>query len=104
MRIYVSDFILDIGATNSFAPAKYLKKAGIEPIGNMAYELGDGSLAEYPFAITVIEFMGEITCGRVIFGPDDARPRLGGIALASVGIAVDSANQKMTRLPTISLK
>ena len=32
--------------------------------------------------------MGEITAGRVIFGPDDATPLLGVTALESVGIYI----------------
>ena len=101
---YEADFLIDTGATDSLAPAKGLKKAGIEPVGKMTYELADGTLIEYPFGLAVIEFMGEITSGRVIFGPDDAEPLLGVTALESVGILVDPANQKLKRLPAISLK
>ena len=51
-----------------------------------------------------IEFMGEITSGRVIFGPDDAEPLLGVTALESVGILVDPANRTLKRMPAIPLK
>jgi hypothetical protein len=51
-----------------------------------------------------IEFMGEITSGRVIFGNDDAEPLLGVTALESVGILVDPANKTLKRLPVIPLK
>ena len=101
---YEADFLVDTSPTDSIAPANLLKKAGIEAVGKMMYDLANGTRVEYAFGVAVIEFMGEITCGRVIFGPDDAEPRLGGIALASVGIVVDPVNQKMTRLPAISLK
>jgi hypothetical protein len=43
----------------------------------MAYELADGRMVEYDFGLAEIEFMGELTSGRVIFGPDDAEPLLG---------------------------
>jgi hypothetical protein len=36
-----------------------------------------------------IEFMCEVTAGRVSFGPDDAEPILGVTALQSVGITID---------------
>jgi len=51
-----------------------------------------------------IEFMGEVTAGRVIFGPDDAEPLLGVTALESVGITVDPANRTWKRLPAIPLR
>ena len=92
------------GATDSLAPGKALKKAGIEPVGTMSYELANGSIVEYSFGLAVIEFMGEITSGRVIFGPDDAEPLLGVTALESVGILVDPATQRPKRLPALPLK
>ena len=48
--------------------------------------------------------MGDITAGRVIFGPDDAEPSLGVTALESVGIVVDPTNRTLKRLPEIPLK
>jgi len=48
--------------------------------------------------------MGEITAGRVIFGPDDVEPLLGVTALESVGITVDPVTQTLRRLPAIPLK
>jgi hypothetical protein len=51
-----------------------------------------------------IRFMGEITAGRVMFGPDNAEPLLGVTALESVGITVDPADRTLKRLPAIPLK
>jgi len=48
--------------------------------------------------------MGEITAGRIIFGPDDAAPILGVTALESVGITVDPTTRTLQRLPAIPLK
>src|SRR5713226_2615259 len=71
---YETSFLVDTGATDSLAPAKELKRIGIRPRGRMAYELADGRTVEYDFGLAEIEFMGELTSGRVIFGPDDAEP------------------------------
>jgi len=35
------------------------------------YELADGTVHEYRFGLAQIEFMGEVTAGRVVFGPDN---------------------------------
>src|SRR5712691_11820343 len=83
---YAAEFLVDTGATDSLAPAKELKKAGIKRRGRMAYELADGQTVEYDFGLAEIEFMGELTSGRVIFGPEDSEPILGVTALESVGI------------------
>jgi hypothetical protein len=88
---YAANFLIDAGATDSRAPSAQLRKIGVKPIGKMAYELAGGSLQEYPFGLAEISFMGEITAGRIIFGPDDAELLLGATAWESVGIVVDAA-------------
>jgi predicted aspartyl protease len=66
--------------------------------------LADGTVKEYPYGLVRIEFMGEITAGRVVFGQPGAEPILGVTALESVGIMVDPVNKTLRRLPAIPLK
>jgi len=101
---YESDLLVDTGATDSMAHAREFCKIGVAEAGKMAYELADGSVQTYPFGLVTIEFMGEVTAGRVIFGPDDSKPLLGVTALESVGIFVDPAHKTLKRLPAIPLK
>ena len=101
---YEADFLVDTGATDSMAPGAALRLAGVQPVGRTAYELADGTVVRYEFGLVKIEFMGDITAGRVIFGPDDVEPLLGVTALESVGILVDPANQTLKRLPAVPLK
>lgn len=101
---YRAQFLVDTGATDSMAPGSALRKAGIKPVGKTTYELADGQLKEFHFGLATIEFMGEITSGRVIFNDDNAEPLLGVTALESVGILVDAANKTLKRLPAIPLK
>jgi hypothetical protein len=51
-----------------------------------------------------MEFMGEITIGKIIFGDPNFEPILGGTALESVGIIVDKVNKTLKRLPATPLK
>src|SRR5439155_17492157 len=51
-----------------------------------------------------IEFMSEITAGRVIFGPEATEPILGVTALESVGMTVDPTTHTLRRLLAIPLK
>ena len=103
-RSYKEEFLVDTGATDSFAPADRLRRAGIKPAGKMSYELANGSVVEYEFGLVQIEFLGEVTAGRVIFGPKGVEPLLGVTALESVGILVDPARKTLKRLPAIPLK
>lgn len=101
---YEAQFLVDTGATDCLASEKHLQKAGIETVGKTVYELADGKLVEYQFGLVIIEFMGEITAGRIIFGPDNVEPILGVTALESVGIMVDPINKTLKRMPAIPLK
>ena len=101
---YEEIFLVDTGATDSMAPASELDKIGVKRVGKMTYELADGTVREYYYGLVRIEFMGEITAGRVIFGNEDIEPILGVTALESVGITVDPANKTLNRLPAIPLK
>lgn len=101
---YEAVFLVDTGATDSVVPAEELKRIGVREQGKMAYELADGTVKEFPFGLARIEFMGEITAGRVIFGAPGVEPILGVTALESVGIMVDPANKTLKRLPAIPLK
>jgi len=101
---YAAEFLVDTGATDSLAPASALRRIGMEPVGTTSYELANGTVERYPFGLAQIDFMGETTAGRVIFGPDDAEPLLGVTALESVGITIDPANRTLKKLPAIPLK
>jgi clan AA aspartic protease len=101
---YEASFLVDTGATDSMAAASDLARAGIEPVGRHIYEMADGSVHEYRFGLAQIEVMGEVTAGRVIFGPEGVEPILGVTVLESIGMVVDPANQSWKRLPAIPLK
>ena len=86
------------------APGSALRSAGIRPIGMRRCELANGTYVEYPFGLAQIEFLGEITAGRIIFGPEKIEPVLGVTQLESAGITIDPVNRALKRLPAISLK
>jgi len=101
---YEGLFLVDTGAIDSMAPGSSLAAAGIEPVRASSYELADGSVHEYQYGLAQIEFMGELTAGRVIFGPEGTEPILGVTALESVGITLDPATKTLKRLPALPLK
>jgi len=101
---FESIFLVDTGATDSLVPADKLETLGVRKEGKMSYELADGTVKEFFFGLVRIEFMGETTAGRVIFGEIGSEPLLGVTALESVGIMVDPVNKTLKRLPAIPLK
>ena len=101
---YESLFLVDTRATDSLAPSDELEKMGVSELGKMSYELADGTVKELAYGIVKIEFMGDITAGRIIFAEPGSEPLLGVTALESVGILVDPANKTLKRLPAIPLK
>jgi len=70
----------------------------------MTYKPTRGEVREHASGLARIQFIGEITGGRVIFGEPDCEPLLGITALESVGIMVDPAGKTLRRLPAIPLR
>lgn len=101
---YEALFLVTTGTTDSMAPRDELEKIGVVKEGKMSYELADGIVKEFAYGLVQIEFMGELTAGRVVFGERGAEPLLGVTALESVGILVDPVNKTLQRLPAIPLK
>ena len=103
-RSWEGSFLVDTGAMDSLVPRPHLEAIGLRPKGQRMYELADGSEIRLDVTTGDIEFMGEITGGRIIFGADDAEPLLGVTALESVGVEVDPQNQRLKKLPAVRLK
>ena len=97
-------FLVDTGATDSMAPASALQAIGIDPINSRTYELAYGSTHEIEYGLARLDWMGEVSAGIILFGPEEAEPILGVTALESAGIVVDPRTQKLKRLPAIPLK
>jgi len=102
--VYRADFVVDTGATDCVVPASLLRRAGVQPVETMTYELADGTLHDYDVGLVRIEFMGSITAGRVVFGAEDIEPILGVTALESVGMIVDPVRKELRRVPAIPLR
>jgi clan AA aspartic protease len=97
-------FLVDTGATDSMVATSVLNRLGVEPIGKRTYELASGELQDFEVGYAEMSFMGDTIQARVIFGPDNAEPILGAIALELVGLVVDPANETLRKLPALPLK
>jgi clan AA aspartic protease len=103
-RNWESLFLVDTGAIDSMAPASALHEIGIVSEGKKTYEMPDGTKVQFEFGLARIEFLGEVSGGIIIFGPDDCEPILGVTALESTGVVVDPKSNQLKRLPAVPLK
>ena len=97
-------FLVDTGAMDSLVPRSCIEAIGVKPEGRRVYETADGREIALDFALARIEFMGDVTAGRVIIGDEGVEPLLGVTALESTGIEVDPVNRRLKRLPALRLK
>ncbi len=101
---YEEEFLVDTGAIDCMAPESALINAGIEPEGKSVYELANGQPVEYKYGFARVSFMGSETVAQIIFGPEEAEPILGVVALENVGIAVDPVSKTLKQMTAKSLK
>ena len=97
-------FLVDTGAMDSLVPRSCIEAIGLEPEGQRVYETADGREIRMDFARAYIEFIGDVTAGRIIIGDAGVEPLLGVTAPESTGIEVDPVNQLLKRLPALRLK
>lgn len=101
---FTASFLIDSGATDSMAPASQLRSIGIEPVTKRFYELANGQFEEFEIGEARLSFLDDSVLIRLLFGPDDAEPILGVIALEAAGLIIDPTNQTLRRLTALSLK
>lgn len=94
---YEALFLVDTGAIHCMAPESKLLKIGVAVEGKETYELANGQPIEYKYGFARIAFMGYETVSQIIFGPEDAEPILGVLALEGVGIGIDPRTQTLKK-------
>ena len=94
-RKWTGRFLVDTGATDTFVPAPMLHKLGIKPSGRRSYELADGTWQELPIGFGVIEVMGQLAGGTLVFAGGEEEPLLGVTVLESAGFWVDPQRERL---------
>lgn len=101
---FEAEFLVDTGAIDCLAPRDKLIAAGIKPEGKSVYELADGRPIEFEYGFARISFLGNETVVQIIFGPEEAEPLLGVVALENTGVMVDPVSQGLKRIHAKPLK
>ena len=75
-------------ASHTVLPSKMLKRLGIVPTDTREFELEDGSIVEYEISHARIRIENRELPRIVVFGDDDATPRMGATTLHGAGLVV----------------
>ena len=98
-------FLVGTGAMDTLVPPECLESIGLRPVGSRTYEIADGRKSVLDVTVGIVEFMGEVTAGRIVVGEAGAEPLLGVIALTSAGFElVDMDGPRLEKLPSVRLK
>jgi clan AA aspartic protease len=101
---YSAEFLVDTGAIDCLAPASKLRAAGIKPEGKAVSEMADGRPVERQYGFARVSFIGSETVAQVIFGPENAEPILGVVALENTGLSIDPTSRTLRRIHAKPLK
>jgi predicted aspartyl protease len=99
-----ADFLVDTGAIDCMAPRDRLMAAGIRPEGKSVHVLANGQPVEYEYGFARVSFLGAETVAQVIFGPPDAEPILGVVALENTCVSVEPVTRTLRRMHARPLK
>ncbi len=101
---FTGRFLVDTGAMDCVVSASDLERIGVPRIGRRNYELADGRRIAFDYGLIQIELMGEITAGRVVFGPEGVEPLIGVVALESAWVKVDVGTGELGKMEVGRLK
>jgi clan AA aspartic protease len=94
-RSLTLDMLVDTGATMSLIPQRILRQLGIRPRRRMRFSLANQSSVTLEVGTASLQINGSIEILPVAFGPDDAEPLLGALALEALGLGVDPVHQRL---------
>ena len=98
-------FLVNSGAIECVVPRSVLESVGLRPKGERVYTLADGGEVRMDVTTGEVEILGEIAGATIVFSDDDdAIPLLGSTAMQSAGVEVDWRNERLRKLPSISLR
>jgi clan AA aspartic protease len=101
---FTGKFLVDTGAFDCVVSSDVLERIGVLRVGRRDYELADGRRVLFDYGIIQIELMGEITAGRVVFGPEGVEPLIGVVALESAALKVNPITQELEKMEVSLLK
>ncbi len=97
-RSVTLDVLVDTGDTISLIPPRILNELGIRPHRQARFSLASQSDTVLDIGSARLQIDGAYETLPIAFGPDDAEPLLGALALEAFGFAVDTVNRKLVKV------
>ena len=88
-------------ASYTTLPSALLADLGVKPHRTVTLVTRDGSRVERGFSQTWIRLNNVKGIAPVVFGDDDAVPRLGHVTLGSLGLEIDAANERIVKMTAL---
>lgn len=93
--------LIDTGAIYSAIPAATLERLGIEPKGEQAFTLADGSTIRRKKGVALFRYGDRFGGADVIFGEAGDSALIGATTLEALGLAFNPLARELYPLPTI---
>jgi hypothetical protein len=90
-------FLVDTGATRAWIPSTVADELGIEPAGEVALEVANGSVQALPYGFCLFDFGGEPVAGNVVIGPPECEPLVGTHVLQDFRLIIDMEHHAVSR-------
>jgi clan AA aspartic protease len=102
-RTAVLEFLVDSGAIYSVAPARVLRRLGMQPDRVQHFTLADGSHTKRRVGNVLFEFDGVRGASPIIFGQADDATLLGAVTLEALGLILDPLKRELRPLPMLMM-
>jgi len=89
------EVVVDTGASLSIIPQETLDKIGVKHLWQRQFTLTNGEKIERDIGIAIFNWNGHEGASEVIFGKSEDKPLLGALTLESLGLKVNSREQKI---------
>ena len=89
------DAVVDTGATFTRVPSSILQRLGVEPAQRREFITPDGNRVERGVGSVVVRIDEEASTTLAVFGESDGNTLLGSVTLATLGLGVDPARQRL---------
>ena len=88
-RTFKQVLIVDTGAYHTIAPARLLRRIGVEPYAKERFGLADGRTVVREIGAAFFEVQGRVGVGAVIFGKRSDAALLGVTTLENLGLTIE---------------
>lgn len=95
--------LVDVSNPVSFLPGAILRELEVAPSMTRSFTMSDGNRQDFNFGYTWFELNGRQGMTFFVFDEENEQPRLGRIAVNSILLEVDQAQEKLVPMTNLLL-